>query len=206
MKKIIPGLFCIAFCLAVAFMMPNIGITNPNVDSTGCIADGCHSADTQHTGHAGQECGTCHAGGTGEAGDVAASSCAAAECHVGECEIVNAHDPARNATCLGCHPGCAAGDDDDDDTGDDDDDDTGDDDDDDDDTQPCPLAQIYGEDSAEAEALRDLRDDVLSKSPMGQAMINAYYKAAPAISAALDRNPALKAAIKANLDAILEVL
>ncbi len=198
MKKICIGLFCAAFCLTVAFMLPNIGTTYTNVESGGCIADGCHSVDSQHEKHPG-DCSVCH-DGTPAAGNVAASTCAVAECHGDLCTISNVHDESAN--CLLCHAECAEGDDDDDDTGDDDDD-TGDDDDDDDDTQPCPVANIYGEDSAEADALRDLRDNVLSKSAAGQKIIKIYYKMAPVISAAIDENPELKAMIKANIDAIL---
>ncbi len=123
MKKFIPLGFCALVCCAVAFMLPNIATTYTDVttsDTGGCIADGCHSATDLHAGSGHGDCTACH-DGTPAAGNVAASTCAVAECHVGTCEIVVAHDPARETSCLVCHPTCAAADDDDD-TGDDDDD------------------------------------------------------------------------------------
>ena len=106
MKKVLPVILCIALCLTVAFVIPKIGTSNPNVDDTGCTV--CHDAafpsGDLHSTHSTFDCSICHVV-TGDS--PAASACV--ECHPvgdpGTCNLVNFHDPGV-ADCLMCHPDC----------------------------------------------------------------------------------------------------
>ena len=106
MKKVLPVILCFALCLTVAFIIPKMGTSNPNVDDTGCTE--CHDAafpsGDLHSTHSSFDCSICHAV-TGDS--PAASSCVV--CHPvgdpGACNLVNFHDPAV-ADCLMCHPDC----------------------------------------------------------------------------------------------------
>lgn len=129
MRKIGAGIFCVTLCLAVAFIVPQMGKSYADVgelfkwelfyfgahsddgavDDSNCLAS-CHNADLGaglHITHT--ACDTCHVGGYAK-GTVSASSCST--CHpsegtMGECPIVNLHDPAK-ATCMtaSCHTTC----------------------------------------------------------------------------------------------------
>jgi hypothetical protein len=106
MKKVLPVIICFALCLTVAFIIPKMGTSNPNVDDTGCTV--CHDfglgAGTLHETHESLDCESCH----DVVGDSPAAS-ACVECHplgdAGACNLVNFHDPAV-ADCLMCHPEC----------------------------------------------------------------------------------------------------
>ena len=65
---------------------------------------------------------------------------------------------------------------------------------------PCAVEAIYGEDSAEAEALRLIRDHVLSKTPEGQALIKLYYFWSPFIVRAMENDQQFKAEVKELFD------
>jgi hypothetical protein len=106
MKKVLPIILCLVLCLTVAFLIPKMGTSNPNVDDTGCTV--CHDSSfgdgSLHDIHTGQDCEICHET-TGDS--PAASTCVV--CHPvgdpGACNLVNFHDPAV-ADCLMCHPDC----------------------------------------------------------------------------------------------------
>ena len=68
---------------------------------------------------------------------------------------------------------------------------------------PCAAEAIYGEHTEETELLRKYRDNVLSKTPEGQEIIETYYKFSPAATMLLKQRPLLKDRIKALLDGIL---
>jgi hypothetical protein len=128
-------MFCVALCMAVAFISPHIArtyideyddseweflnefLSHPPdglVDDTLCLT--CHDAGspgddppTLHgihdSGQAG--CFDCHTDSTG-LGTVFADSCVV--CHPsgdeGVCQLVDQHDPGFGADCLGCHTEC----------------------------------------------------------------------------------------------------
>ncbi|MCP4196931.1 MAG: hypothetical protein GY762_07240 [Proteobacteria bacterium] len=107
MKKIGFGMFCVALCLTVAFVFPQMGTSEEMVNSESCLL--CHNfaadeGDHTITGHD-AVCGLCHEGGITTVGNVASSKCIV--CHpigdVGEYALVNQHDPGMEGTCLSCH-------------------------------------------------------------------------------------------------------
>ena len=67
----------------------------------------------------------------------------------------------------------------------------------------CAVEAIYGEQSEQAELLREYRDNVLSKTPDGQEMIETYYKLSPAVTELLERKPLLKNKAKMIIDSML---
>jgi hypothetical protein len=70
-------------------------------------------------------------------------------------------------------------------------------------SNPCAAEAIYGDNSEQAELLREYRDKVLSKTPEGQDLIKTYYKFSPTVTKLLERNAELKNRIKAFIDNML---
>ncbi len=70
----------------------------------------------------------------------------------------------------------------------------------------CPVVKIYGEDSEEVALLRYLRDNVLSKTPAGQALIRLYYEWSPSIAKAIENDDAFEDEVKEMIDGVLELL
>jgi len=117
-RKIGIGFFCVAFCMAVAFLFPLLSGSWPNVDSEGCLKS-CHGGGNPypdgeiHSVAAHTDCDSCHEGSY-EAGNVYASSCI--ECHptggnTGKCELVLFHENSLeydppDLSCLDCHSEC----------------------------------------------------------------------------------------------------
>ena len=115
MRKIFVGMFCVALCLAIGFIFPQLGGSWSTVDEDagagGCLD--CHDKgspgveeDTIHGHHPAASCEQCHV----VTGDTPASS-KCIVCHpltggTGQCPLVNFHDPDKGADCLGCHPTC----------------------------------------------------------------------------------------------------
>ena len=93
MKKVLPAILCFALCLAVAFIIPKIGTSNPLVDDSGCLV--CHDSSFPsgdlHATHSSFDCGICHV----VTGDTPSSS-KCIVCHpigdTGECELVLLHE------------------------------------------------------------------------------------------------------------------
>ena len=106
MKKVLPAILCFALCLAVAFIIPKIGTSNPLVDDSGCLV--CHDSSFPsgdlHATHSSFDCGICHV----VTGDTPSSATCLA-CHPEAdselCDLVDFHDPGL-ADCLICHPDC----------------------------------------------------------------------------------------------------
>ncbi len=69
----------------------------------------------------------------------------------------------------------------------------------------CPAELVYGEDSAEAAALRWYRDAILSKTPEGRAITHLYYELSPYMAAALREDETLASEIRAMADGFLSV-
>jgi hypothetical protein len=69
----------------------------------------------------------------------------------------------------------------------------------------CTAEKIYGEYSEEAELLRKYRDEVLSKTPVGQEIIRLYYEWSPAIVKAMEEDEEFKSEVKELIDGILPV-
>jgi predicted CXXCH cytochrome family protein len=202
MRKIEIGVVCIALCMAVAFILPQIGVSWMTVDDTGCLT--CHSASFSDDGNLHDEsghtnCTSCHDGAT-EKGNVDSTKCSA--CHPltgdkGECPIVDLHDPGYGGTCASCHDSCS------DDTTD---------------TTTtaaavttttaatCPSQEIYGMNSPEVQILRFVRDNILAATPEGQEIIRLYYQLSPIIVAAMQNDPAFKAEVKAMSDGVLSLV
>jgi ABC-type amino acid transport substrate-binding protein len=72
--------------------------------------------------------------------------------------------------------------------------------------QPCVSEEIYGDYSDETELLRKFRDEVLSKTPAGQEIINLYYQWSPTIVKAMMGDKRFKTKVKAILDGILPMI
>jgi hypothetical protein len=70
----------------------------------------------------------------------------------------------------------------------------------------CPAELIYGKDSKEVEQLRNFRDNILSKIPQGQAMIELYYDWSPAMVKAMKEAAVLKEEVKKVIDGVLLML
>ena len=74
------------------------------------------------------------------------------------------------------------------------------------DTNPCPLEEIFGEDSVEAILLRDFRDNVLRSTPTGQEIAKLYYEWSTVIKAAMKEDEEFKAEVKAMVSEILPMI
>jgi hypothetical protein len=70
----------------------------------------------------------------------------------------------------------------------------------------CPAELIYGKDSAEVQQLRHFRDNVLSKTPQGRAIIELYYDWSPAMVKAMQEAAALRDEVKTAIDTALLML
>jgi len=73
-------------------------------------------------------------------------------------------------------------------------------------TVSCPAASMYGEAAPETLILRKYRDEVLSQSIMGRALIRAYYSAAPRLVQITNKYPAAGTAVKKVIDALLPLI
>ncbi len=70
----------------------------------------------------------------------------------------------------------------------------------------CFASKILGDDSDEANILRDFRDEVLSGKETGQEMVNLYYQHAEEISSIIFKNPDIRAETKRLLSGIIPVI
>ena len=66
--------------------------------------------------------------------------------------------------------------------------------------------KIYGEDSEEVALLRYLRDNVLSKTPVGQELIRLYYEWSPSIVKAMENDDEFTEEMKKMIDGGLELI
>jgi hypothetical protein len=71
---------------------------------------------------------------------------------------------------------------------------------------PCPLSLIYGDDSVQAQVLRNFRDTVLRRTPEGRELIRLYYEWGPALSRAMMADENCKEEAKQLADAMLMML
>lgn len=229
MRKIFVGMFCVALCLAVGFIFPQLGGSWPTVDDEVCFD--CHGGENPypdgeiHSVSAHTDCTTCH-DGTPEAGNVNSSACIV--CHpqgdVGQCNLVNFHDPDKGAGCLSCHPTCEEETTTTTST---------------DETSTtttvedtstttttdetstttttdetsttttaieCCLVEVYGEGSAEVAILRFVRDNVLSQTAEGQEIIRLYYQLSPLICESVQSDEAFREELKEMVDGILQLM
>jgi len=206
MRKIEIGVVCIALCIGLALVLPQVGVSYPTVDDTVCLT--CHdSTDLMAlTTHSSSACTICH-DGAGEKGNVNSSACIV--CHPtsdpGKCALVNT--APHSTTCLTCHDSECA------DTTD---------------TTTtaaadttttaaavsttttaasvCSAQEIYGVNSAEVQVLRFVRDNILAATPEGQEIIRLYYQLSPIIVAAMQNDPAFRAEVKAMSDGVLQLV
>jgi hypothetical protein len=206
MRKIGIVVFCVSFCLAIAFLLPQLSTSTDLVDDELCLS--CHDHDTFKSVHD-NDCNRCHSEGY-----TAPSTATCIQCHPldgpGECNLVDFHD-SFVSDCLTCHTDCnevpdtttvpvatttttpveptttipvdsttttAA-------------------------TQTCPTEAIYGVDSEEVEILRYFRDDTLSTTQEGQEMIRLYYQWSPALTRAIQNDEAFGKRVKEITDRVL---
>jgi len=71
---------------------------------------------------------------------------------------------------------------------------------------PCALSLIYGEKSDETELLRYIRDNALSKTPEGRALIKLYYQWSPVIVKTMEEDENFKEEIKGVVDEVLPIV
>jgi hypothetical protein len=71
-------------------------------------------------------------------------------------------------------------------------------------TPLCFIATAVGEDDASLDILRAFRDDVLR--PNAPWLVSLYYKVSPSIAKVIAGNEVLKAAVKAGVDLIVDIL
>jgi len=67
----------------------------------------------------------------------------------------------------------------------------------------CPIVCVFDDNSEEAELLRYLRDNVLSRTPEGQEIIRLYYEWSSAVVKAMEEDEAFKAQVKEMIDEVL---
>jgi hypothetical protein len=72
--------------------------------------------------------------------------------------------------------------------------------------QLCAVQEIYGEDSREVALLRNVRDNLLSKTSEGKAFIELYYQWSPAIVTALQEDGVVKEELRQMIDSIIPFL
>ncbi len=78
--------------------------------------------------------------------------------------------------------------------------------DDDNDDGQCPIAAVLGENDPRLDTIRQFRDAVLAKSPVGSKVIALYYATADEAIAELDENPPLKAAAQKALTVLVPLM
>lgn len=109
MKKIGLLPLGVSLCLLIFFSSPKVGISNPLVDTTGCLISGCHDATIPdgrlHSFHENTDCTICH-----ELVDDTPLSSTCIECHPNiynsqKCDLVDAHE-ITEADCETCHIDC----------------------------------------------------------------------------------------------------
>ena len=70
----------------------------------------------------------------------------------------------------------------------------------------CPMTFALGSDSNDLKALRKFRDEVLSKTPVGQEIIKLYYQWSPAIVKAMEQDEAFKKEVREMIEGILPMI
>ena len=70
----------------------------------------------------------------------------------------------------------------------------------------CPIAYALEGDEAQLDAIRDFRDNVLSKTPEGQELIELYYQWSPVIMQAMEEDEQFKEQVKEMVDGVLELI
>ncbi len=73
-------------------------------------------------------------------------------------------------------------------------------------TQHCPSEEIYGEYSEETQVMRNFRDEVLCRTPVGQEIIKLYYEWSPVIVKVMELDENFKKEIKEKIDEILPMI
>jgi hypothetical protein len=98
MKKVLPVILCIALCVSVALVLPQLGTSTEFVDDEVCMT--CHDHDDLSDNHS--DCDICH-----ESGFTAPPASTCIECHplgdTGTCNLVDVHS---FSDCLECHVEC----------------------------------------------------------------------------------------------------
>ncbi len=214
MRKIEIGIICIALCIGLALILPQLGVSYEDVTEGGCLV--CHNFSPSagvHTESGHTNCASCHEGGSpgknvtsdmcivchplvGDKGKceltmTAAHSSTCASCHDAECgdttDTTTTVDAATTTTADAATTTTAVSD-----------------------TTTtalvCSAQEIYGVNSAEVQVLRFVRDNILAATPEGREIIRLYYQLSPVIVAAMQNDPAFKAEVKAMSDGVLQLV
>ena len=70
----------------------------------------------------------------------------------------------------------------------------------------CPMTFALGEDSKDLNTFREFRDEVLSKTPVGQEIIKLYYQWSPAIIKAMEQDEGFKEDVKGMIEGVLPLV
>ncbi len=70
----------------------------------------------------------------------------------------------------------------------------------------CALVAMYGEDSYEVALLRQFRDEVLKKTPIGKELIKLYYEWSPFIVKTMEEEEQFKAEVKETIYGLLPMI
>lgn len=71
---------------------------------------------------------------------------------------------------------------------------------------PCPLTLIYGDNSPQANVLRNFRDTVLRRTPEGRELIRLYYRWGPFVSRVMEADEEFREEAKQLADALLMII
>ena len=72
--------------------------------------------------------------------------------------------------------------------------------------KPCPVEQLYGQDSEQAKLLRKFRDRILNTTGGGQVLTSLYYEWSPAIGHLMKKDETVKAAIRELIEECLPLV
>jgi hypothetical protein len=164
------------------------GAHNGRVDDTLCLT--CHDVSFSDGGlhgiHMDNDCTSCHE----IVGDTPfASNCVA--CHPvsdpGKCTLVLYHEESMDydpsgLSCRDCHVECSGN------------------------TSLCSVLSIYGENSEEADLLRNIRDNVLSQTQEGKELIRLYYQWSPVVVTVMEEDKEFRDDVKEVVDGIVEMI
>ena len=70
----------------------------------------------------------------------------------------------------------------------------------------CPIQTVYGEYAEEVKLLRDMRDNILDKTPEGKELIKLYYQLGPAVVMMMENNEGLKKTVKEMINGVMGLI
>jgi len=70
----------------------------------------------------------------------------------------------------------------------------------------CPAAKLLGEDNPQLDTIRQFRDKVLEKNPLGRKLIDLYYKNGDIVISILDRHPMIQKSTRNLLESLVPAM